>query len=273
MSDMKKDRGPRKGGSGEGRMGGRGGMRRAKRKICQFCVDKITDIDYKKEKLEIHEIEECTSTNGGLKIFYISPQERILIEEFTKKICIDCSNLKICEDDFFEELRNVKKGKYKLGDKPYLINYNNEGQERCNVAHKDELRILIESIFGNIDRPIKIKDLYEWEQTDAKLKVVYQNTQDNHTRTLEEAILCKLLDMEVNDTLSKVEWENIKKSKDLEFSIPREGNDDINIREIVRSTGGNKSDFMHSLILRNISEEDYIESLPNYIKVGLEWLI
>ncbi len=48
MSDMKKDRGPRKGSSnGEGKMGGRGGMRRAKRKICQFCVDKITDIDCK----------------------------------------------------------------------------------------------------------------------------------------------------------------------------------------------------------------------------------
>lgn len=49
MSEMKKDRGPRKGGSGgsEGRMGGRGGMRRAKRKVCQFCVDKVEDIDYK----------------------------------------------------------------------------------------------------------------------------------------------------------------------------------------------------------------------------------
>ncbi len=50
MSDMKKDRGPRRGNSsssGEGKMGGRGGMRRAKRKICQFCVDKVQDIDYK----------------------------------------------------------------------------------------------------------------------------------------------------------------------------------------------------------------------------------
>lgn len=50
MSEMKKDRGPRKGGNnsgGEGKMGGRGGMRRAKRKICQFCVDKVEAIDYK----------------------------------------------------------------------------------------------------------------------------------------------------------------------------------------------------------------------------------
>mgnify|MGYP000866482211 CR=1 FL=1 len=42
MSEMKKDRGPRAGGRGDGR-----GMRRAKRKICQFCVDKVDDIDYK----------------------------------------------------------------------------------------------------------------------------------------------------------------------------------------------------------------------------------
>jgi small subunit ribosomal protein S18 len=46
MSDIRKDKGPRKG-NGDNRMGGRGGMRRAKRKICQFCVDKVTDIDYK----------------------------------------------------------------------------------------------------------------------------------------------------------------------------------------------------------------------------------
>lgn len=49
MSEMKKDRGPKAGGRGEGRTGGGhgGGMRRTKRKICQFCVDKVEDIDYK----------------------------------------------------------------------------------------------------------------------------------------------------------------------------------------------------------------------------------
>lgn len=48
MSDAKKERGQRKGSSsGDNKAGGRSGMRRAKRKICQFCVDKITEIDYK----------------------------------------------------------------------------------------------------------------------------------------------------------------------------------------------------------------------------------
>ncbi|MGI6084419.1 MAG: 30S ribosomal protein S18 [Acetivibrionales bacterium] len=46
MSEIKKDKGTKRGG-GEGKAGGRGGIRRAKRKICQFCVDKVTDIDYK----------------------------------------------------------------------------------------------------------------------------------------------------------------------------------------------------------------------------------
>lgn len=51
MSEMKKERGPRRGNSGganaDQKMGGRGGMRRAKRKICAFCADKVEDIDYK----------------------------------------------------------------------------------------------------------------------------------------------------------------------------------------------------------------------------------
>ncbi len=48
MSDMKKDRGPRKGNAGgDSKMGGRGGMRRTKRKVCAFCADKVESIDYK----------------------------------------------------------------------------------------------------------------------------------------------------------------------------------------------------------------------------------
>lgn len=39
MSEAKKEKSPK---SGKGQ-----GMRRAKRKICQFCVDKVASIDYK----------------------------------------------------------------------------------------------------------------------------------------------------------------------------------------------------------------------------------
>ena len=34
-------------GGGRGGPGGRGGYRRFRRKVCQFCVDKVTHIDYK----------------------------------------------------------------------------------------------------------------------------------------------------------------------------------------------------------------------------------
>ena len=44
MADAKKDRGPRR--SGDAQRSGRG-MRRAKRKVCAFCADKVEHIDYK----------------------------------------------------------------------------------------------------------------------------------------------------------------------------------------------------------------------------------
>lgn len=46
MPGPKRERGNRDSfDKGEGKGGGR--MRRAKKKICSFCVDKVTDIDYK----------------------------------------------------------------------------------------------------------------------------------------------------------------------------------------------------------------------------------
>jgi small subunit ribosomal protein S18 len=46
---------------GEGKGGGMR-MRRAKRKICQFCVDKVTDIDYK----EVNKIRKFVSEKGKI---------------------------------------------------------------------------------------------------------------------------------------------------------------------------------------------------------------
>lgn len=62
MSEFKKDKGPKKGGSGEGKAAGRSGMRRAKRKICQFCVDKVEDIDYK----DVMKIRKFLSEKGKI---------------------------------------------------------------------------------------------------------------------------------------------------------------------------------------------------------------
>lgn len=65
MSEMKKDRGPRKGGNsggGDNPKGGRGGMRRAKRKVCAFCADKVEAIDYK----DILKIRKYLSEKGKI---------------------------------------------------------------------------------------------------------------------------------------------------------------------------------------------------------------
>jgi small subunit ribosomal protein S18 len=52
MSETKKEKAPRKhsggnGGDGQKTSGARVGMRRAKRKICAFCADKVESLDYK----------------------------------------------------------------------------------------------------------------------------------------------------------------------------------------------------------------------------------
>lgn len=41
-----RDRGPKRDGAG-GPRGAGGGMRRSRRKVCAFCVDKVESIDYK----------------------------------------------------------------------------------------------------------------------------------------------------------------------------------------------------------------------------------
>src|SRR5699024_3729535 len=112
-----------------------------------------------------------------------------------------------------------------------------------------------------------------WIQEDDNLKIVYQVKNDGYTRTLEEAILCKLLNMEITDKPTNEEWKNKRKNSRLKFSIPRNGESRLSVRDIVESSRNNKADFMHSLILTSNDSEDYIKSLPNYIERGLEWLI
>ena len=63
MAEMRKDRGSRSGGrGGDTRFGGRGGMRRSRRKVCQFCVDKVHDIDYK----DLMKIRKLLSEKGKI---------------------------------------------------------------------------------------------------------------------------------------------------------------------------------------------------------------
>ena len=137
---------------------------------------------------------------------------------------------------------------------------------------------------------LKIKDLYEWQNNGKNkigdyIMVSFQGEKDGCTRTLEEAMLAKFYDLNIEDTLLRGEWEKKKKKSKLEFKIPKKNGknaelemgktecvedteEKLGLREIVNATSNYKTDFMYSVLL-NEKEKDV---LPSYIEEGLKWL-
>lgn len=123
-----------------------------------------------------------------------------------------------------------------------------------------------------------ISDLYSWQSsTDYKTivdEIIYVAFQDAEStaRTLEEAMLSKLLAINVFTKYKRSEWQKIRKEHKIAFTIPHnnkgEEDSEFTIRDIVDATSGNKTDFMYSVIL-NCKEE---AMLPTYIEKGLKWL-
>ncbi len=137
---------------------------------------------------------------------------------------------------------------------------------------------------------LKIKDLYEWQNNGKNkigdyIMVSFQGEKDGCTRTLEEAMLAKFYDLNIEDTLLREDWEKKKKKSKLEFKIPKKNGknaevemgetecvedieEKLGVREIVNATSNYKTDFMYSVLL-NEKEKDV---LPSYIEEGLKWL-
>ena len=122
-----------------------------------------------------------------------------------------------------------------------------------------------------------IDELYDFQKKDKVVLydgLVYLAFQDENStaRTLEEAMLNKLLETDVFKKLKRSEWKSIRKKHKLTFTIPnnKEGEEDseYSIRKIVEATSNNKTDFMYSVILSGNEEK----MLPDYIKEGLLWL-
>ena len=122
-----------------------------------------------------------------------------------------------------------------------------------------------------------INELYDFQKKDKVVLydgLVYLAFQDENStaRTLEEAMLNKLLETNVFEKLKRSEWKSIRKKHKLTFTIPnnKEGEEDseYSIRKIVEATSNNKTDFMYSVILSGNEEK----MLPDYIKEGLLWL-
>lgn len=122
-----------------------------------------------------------------------------------------------------------------------------------------------------------IDELYDFQKKDKTVLydgLVYLVFQDENStaRTLDEAMLNKLLGTDVFKKLKRSEWKSIRKKHKLTFTIPnnKEGEEDseYSIRKIVEATSNNKTDFMYSVILSGNEEK----MLPDYIKEGLLWL-
>ena len=120
--------------------------------------------------------------------------------------------------------------------------------------------------------------MYSWQSSTAYkttvneiIYVAFQD-EDSTARTLEEAMLSKLLSTSVFTKYKRSEWQKIKKDSKLSFVIPHnkigETDSEFTIKDIAESTSGNKTDFMYSVVL-NSKEEDM---LPTYIEKGLLWL-
>lgn len=131
---------------------------------------------------------------------------------------------------------------------------------------------------------LKIKDLYEWQNNGKNkigdyIMVSFQGEKDGCTRTLEEAMLAKFYDLNIEDTLLRGDWEKKKKKSKLEFKIPKKNGknaelemgktecvedteEKLGLREIVNATSNYKTDFMYSVLL-NEKEKDV---LPSYIE-------
>lgn len=122
-----------------------------------------------------------------------------------------------------------------------------------------------------------IKELYDFQVKGESVLyngLVYLTFQDEKStaRTLEEAMLNKLLKVDVFHAIKRSEWKEKRKINNLTFSIPNnkenEEDSEYSIHRIVEATSNNKTDFMYSVILSGNEKK----MLPDYIEKGLLWL-
>lgn len=120
--------------------------------------------------------------------------------------------------------------------------------------------------------------LYEWKEKgqnklcDNFIYVVFQE-KEYYARTLEEAMMSRLLSLKAFEKKPRSEWKKIKSNYKLKFTIPNNRKDEkdsaFSLRDIVDSMSKSKTDFMYSVILKSLGET----MLPKYIEEGLTWLI
>lgn len=224
------------------------------RKLVHFLGIKtliITDIDYDKTLVSIDMIKEDTKiTNAGLIQYY---RDNVAMEILNTEIFPYCEYKcrKRIDNCFYEksELYKVSLIQSDLRKKP------------CPKVHKPD--------YTNIKRKPTVNNIDLWVQNanHTLIKVVSQGENDFYARTLEEAMLCKLLGITVESLNSPTWWKSQISANKLNLDVRNKRND-ITVRDIINENKSKKTDFMYSVILADL----HIKLLPNYIKEGLEWL-
>ena len=156
----------------------------------------------------------------------------------------------------------------------------NEIKENQNLYEDETINHCYRLVYPNKEENYfpTIKELYDFQVKeenilcDGRVYLAFQD-EDSTARTLEEAMLKKILGFNVFHMIKRSEWKKIRKDKNLIFSIPNnkkgEKDSEYSIRKIVEATSNNKTDFMYSVILSENEEK----MLPDYIKKGLLWLM
>lgn len=225
------------------------------RKLVYFLKIKtliITDIDYDKKLTLINEIKDDNGiTNAGLIQYY---------KDYITLNIIEGEILPYCEHKCRKQLNDCLYEKTEI-ERISLIQSDLRKKPCFKIKKPD---------YSTIKAKPRVVDIDLWiKNTDCKLiKVVSQGEPDAYTRTLEEAMLCKLLGITVESIKSSDWWEEQISIYKINLDIPTRKKN-ITVRDILDENRNNKTDFMYSIILSRL----HLKALPNYIREGLMWLM
>ena len=224
------------------------------RKLVYFLNIKtliITDIDYNKYLTKVDDIRQDSHiTNAGLIQYYK--------DSITLKI-LDDSILPYCENKCRKKESNCI---YQQSELNRISRIQSDLRKKpCKKIRRPNYSI--------ITRKPTVGDINAWIESSnhSLLKIVSQGEDDCYTRTLEEAMLCCLLNINVETCMSKLWWTEKIEKNNIKLSLPKKRNG-ITVRNIIDANKNKKIDFIYSIILAGLQ----LEALPHYIKEGLEWL-
>ena len=164
------------------------------------------------------------------------------------------------------------------------LDYDKEAVSEDTILASESTNATINNLYHEEvvkDEQPTIKELYKWKKTNEPLLcgkyicLAFQGSEDNLSRTLEEAMLSLYYKTTAICGKVKKDWTTLKSNDKLKYTVPQKRDkkpikeeDLICLREIVQHTSNGKTDFMYSVILNN----KVGEMLPSYIKEGLVWL-